>query len=1272
MPNIPRNSPCPCGSGKKYKRCCVDKPMPDFPKSESHLLSIYEKEQERFRKEHTVFKKYNSGRLLKIFSVLQLQAANHGKNIRIETAIVNIINDLNTIQEDIGLEILRKDVIAACKHNFAEDPPEEFFTENISFKNGNNTVFPGISTHGTEIVQGLIDSIHPNSPLPIDFIIEANAGISLLLYIHDHIAKSLGLSHRVFEENLDDDLFVPEREILSEQMKLFSFSQEFINSICDKLNIPRETFSQFVFDTNSGYIQYGDGNSNPLLQRPFIFYENEFILVMPSAQLVCMNEHILKVAGKYSCLEALIKRFATLCHDELMPVFGRMQWNLQQFKFPVAGTESKLLFTHQSLWRIDTDKLVYGFFVTIYPEFFVSSESDIKRISNEFTKISSASLSDIKKQFPNDHILMVNITQKCRIVNAFALSFSKEKAGIRRIFFSHLELQVLARVWKFDALTLWKYAKYLEQAEQKISFAPLNTHYSKFKWYQRNEESFFDTDEANYDSAAFGFEIESEVKRSGIKKMDKISIPFLESTGLRHIHCYRKEEYYPAYISKAVNYGFLLSCYLQYSCPIWITSLKDHDAKAEVYINGILYWLHELYDTSRNYINQLGSSPVHLLIKMDDEFYNLNDLEKFDNAETSFRFSIDKDRRRITFTIPIQILQFIASANNAGEQQLMAFILDMLGDLMKVTGVGTRLPVIQRDEMISACIPFGNRKMIITTTADRDPSLAEMDIDDYRTIPKADVSFVLENQVRWLNYSKSIPKKIKEKKEKIKLFNDIVTVHFNKVKELISVYKVFPLLLFLMKRHEALIHQRAFRKINYPVKAACYQKYMDVYEEFSETEKALNVASLSMRVLIEFVACLHPKGTKNPNDDDTDIMLAHVNQLIQYGFLSDELKYDILDMDVGLLPSGRIGINSETRKNAYAEFSDHVYGEEFESYSKDFEQFFRRRNEEANKPKQTDPYVEKVDNAFLQEWGIRLYDIGSLSYFLANYILHQGKSLLIVEHEELIKIIKGDTDFTEKEINAYLQQLTFVPRKEIETAPEGYAASEVYPWRYNRRLSYLVKPILFTKKGKKDMYLIGARLLWKATENLIANFHDGTLKIDAQHKSINQFLAGRNAIKGKSYRNKVNKWLNKNTALKVIEYEVKINSRGFFKANRDMGDIDILAIDEEYSLIYSIECKNTSQAKVAYEYRRELDNYLGIPPKPGLIQKHINRHTWLLQNKIAVCERLGLATTYQIVSIVISKNILPTKFLSSPEIPIISFFELKKYGLPLLKENQSH
>ncbi len=32
-----RNEPCPCGSGKKFKKCCLDKPFESLPELENDL-----------------------------------------------------------------------------------------------------------------------------------------------------------------------------------------------------------------------------------------------------------------------------------------------------------------------------------------------------------------------------------------------------------------------------------------------------------------------------------------------------------------------------------------------------------------------------------------------------------------------------------------------------------------------------------------------------------------------------------------------------------------------------------------------------------------------------------------------------------------------------------------------------------------------------------------------------------------------------------------------------------------------------------------------------------------------------------------------------------------------------------------------------------------------------------------------------------------------------------------------------------------------------------
>ena len=48
MPDIGRNDPCPCGSGKKYKKCCADK---DQAKQHAEMEKQWNKSVKDFEKQ---------------------------------------------------------------------------------------------------------------------------------------------------------------------------------------------------------------------------------------------------------------------------------------------------------------------------------------------------------------------------------------------------------------------------------------------------------------------------------------------------------------------------------------------------------------------------------------------------------------------------------------------------------------------------------------------------------------------------------------------------------------------------------------------------------------------------------------------------------------------------------------------------------------------------------------------------------------------------------------------------------------------------------------------------------------------------------------------------------------------------------------------------------------------------------------------------------------------------------------------------------------------
>jgi hypothetical protein len=725
------------------------------------------------------------------------------------------------------------------------------------------------------------------------------------------------------------------------------------------------------------------------------------------------------------------------------------------------------------------------------------------------------------------------------------------------------------------------------------------------------------------------------------------------------MQCIRKEEYYPVYISEEIYFGLIRSCLLKYSCPIWFEA-ADNDRKGDLYINAVLYWLNEIYDDIKKYLDQLGKVPIRIELKLHEQFYsidNIQSIEVYDGIDFEIPFKVDPIKRQIFFTIPIEMIQFFSSPENKGERILIDFLLDMFGKLIAAAG-GQVMPDTEKKILLDKKIPLSQRKMLLLFTGERDIKVADIDIPRKRYIQEADVSFILENQLGWLGSKEHPFKEPKTIQEKTEFLKNLVGLHFKKVIKKLQEFNKEKLLIHLLYRYEALLQSRSFRHINYPAKILSYSQFYNVPEEFSKSEADLVETSLALRVLIEFVALQSKTSESSASDDEIDILLAQVMQLINYASLSDSIKYEIEDVKIYELASGRIGFKTDGREKIN-QIRKQVYSEEFHSYTEQFHRYFKRRKkEEINRPEQ-EIYTQKLNSAFINDWGITLSEIDLICFAVSSAMFSQGLSVKSVSELDFIETAIELTELNIEKIYSFLAIMEFPKRDNILTPPLGYEKWEVFPWRYNRRLSILLRPIIPMEKDGQKYFLLSARHLLVAAENLMSLFFKGTLRVDSKNKRIKQLLAERNKIKGEEYRDEVFEWLTQNTSLRVYPYEIKIKPKGFFQTDLDKGDIDILAIDEVKNIVYSIECKNTVQSKLTYEYKMEFDNYLGVNGKEGLINKHIKRHNWLQENINYVQEKLELPIKPEIISLVISSNVLPLKHFKPVEIPIIAFHELK-------------
>ncbi len=1257
---IAKNAKCPCGSGKQYKRCCIDKP--DAP---WRLGTASSNKKNIPKSTLSICNNHPSVEVLKILSLLQLQPQNHGKNIRLEVAVTEVIKSMNEKNTLLDIDQFRKDLLKEFPKDYREDPPDNFFTENIVYANGNNVVYPGIFIDVVEILQYHINALIHDTGFPDNFLTECNHALLLLLTIQREIAKKLGHSHRMFEQANQDTLYIPDNNYLVQNKDILAFSFTDIKTVCDNYQIPYKTLDAFVFKWQTQALEFGDDDDSQLFHQPFIFVEGVFLLVMPTAIIQSLIQFILKKAGEYNATALLVKEFALSAQPEVMSVFARMRWSKVSFEFPsLDGSSTNYMLLNESIWKVDEGKFTYVVILTENILTPLEKEKAGPVFSGILQKRFDDVIKKLKKTIGTVEIMLVSIVSKVGLVSYSMLAFGETKGITYFISLTTVELLVLTRNWKFNSLTLWKYVKYLTLAEQSVELAPMTSHLAIFHYYKEHVESFFHSDDKRYTHLLLEFSIAGNVRREGLSKLDKIGIGYGTRETFGFMQCVRKEEYYPVYISQEMYFGIARSCLLKYSCPIWFEA-AENDRKGDLYINAIMYWLNEIHEGVKDYLNQLGLPPIRVEVKLHEQFYkleSLEDLEIYDDIDHDIPFRVDPVKRQIAFTIPIEMIQFFSGPENRGERILIDFLLDMFGKIIVAMG-GTLMDETEKHFLLEKYIPISPRKMLLLFNGDNDIKVVETDIPPKRYIPDADLSYILENQLDWLALDPPLDKPLKKVIEKIAFLNKLVGLHYkiitNKIKELDKE----QLLITVMRKNESLLQARAFRHINYPAKLLCYSKYYDVNKEFSESETDLVETSLAARILIEFTALEPETGQKIASQDEIDILLAHIIQLVNYASLSDSIKYEIEDPEIVALPSGRVGISKEERKGI-GRFRDQVYAEEIHSYTEDFHQYFKRKKKEKVSSPQQKHFAEKLNKAFLDEWGLTLGELDMACHAIASVLLSENTSVRLLSENDFIKWMLDITDFQQEKIYSFLKIMKFLQRPAPLTPPPGFEGWEVYPWRFNRRLSYLLRPIISLQKDGEEYFLLSARHLLTASENIMSLFFNGALKVDKANKKIIQLLAERNKIKGDEYRDEILEWLKQNTKLKVFDHEVKIKPKGFFVSDIDKGDIDILGIDEINGIVYSIECKNTIQAKLTYDYKMEMDNYLGVDGKEGLIEKHIKRHRWLEENIEQVQIKLAFPNKPTIKSLVISKNILPLKHLKPVEMPMFSFYDLKTNSFP--------
>lgn len=728
-----------------------------------------------------------------------------------------------------------------------------------------------------------------------------------------------------------------------------------------------------------------------------------------------------------------------------------------------------------------------------------------------------------------------------------------------------------------------------------------------------------------------------------VRLEESIPIYYNENTGERLV-----EGYYPS-MWVGADYELLKKMELRPIC--WDVA------------GTISYWLWQLTPSLKSHLNDLGFNSVHITFDLDNyDKWMASDVSDIENISKEPIFEHEINDYAFKVKIPFELTSILLIPDNRGDILIMEELLKAFGSLLEHHGLPNNLNETERERILSIHAPLGMKKHLCIINSANRIALNPQNIPKLRKIQEYDIESELNDLGDKLGVKAPPIGEVIEKEDKVELCGNIVDVYYKRLISILPMFNWQSLLEKLISNNEAICHNKASNELNTAPSIGCYMDIQSKVEKDVIGALEIDRTALTTRVLIEIIASEPPMGDEEISMDDLDKLMAITYHLINWAMLSDQIHCEIYDIDLSILNSGRIGVDKKNLNDIWDPFIRSKTLENVESNLENFKLFYNPEYETQSS------LSKEVENAFNAEFGLTLTQILEFDDVLINLAFEQespSASMNLSKLKDRIKVeLKWGNELLETAINLF----SLKSREKWEVAPSGFDTNDIWPWRYNRRLSYLRRPLIIGP-GDDPLVFWGPRHIEDAERNLFNLVMNGQYTIDENTPKEMADLIG-NAInkRGKEFNNRVRLWFENNTSFEIHQ-EVPIGPREELSAETDFGDIDILAIDKENNQVFSLECKNVFYGRNPREVRNEIKRFIGVKEEDdSWIKKHSKRHEWLNNNISRVSSIYELDDKAVIFSIFVTVKEIPTTYVRDVELPFISFTRLKREGINCLYE----
>jgi hypothetical protein len=148
-----------------------------------------------------------------------------------------------------------------------EDPVSAFFTENIIYFGGNFTVFPGINSHGTVLVNTYLECILIlDNDLPDNFKEVVHDGVQCMLALCNEVATKASLKRYIFQPSTKSAIKVPDKPLYDRLRESVLIHQKTVELLAERYGFKIAAVEHFTVDPTIDDFSDDDPENNPVAQ----------------------------------------------------------------------------------------------------------------------------------------------------------------------------------------------------------------------------------------------------------------------------------------------------------------------------------------------------------------------------------------------------------------------------------------------------------------------------------------------------------------------------------------------------------------------------------------------------------------------------------------------------------------------------------------------------------------------------------------------------------------------------------------------------------------------------------------------------------------------------------------------------------------------------------------------------------------------------------------------------------------------------------------------